>query len=154
MKAIVTCLFVFVFSVLQSTNFLVLDDKIVWENVFITDDDIISLIKKNPGLKIESKTENIYKGHAIGLKNTCAETSDFLNYEYLFDFEIEVSKGKYRATVTNLRFKESKNNIYTSENFFLDKKELKSDPKSEADLICIDGFFNRMFTNTIYKNKH
>lgn len=141
----------------QNTSFGVKSNKLFWENVYISNEaNITQLIKRHSKLKIDSVSKNIYKGHAIGLKNTCENASANLNNEFNFDFEIEVREGKYRVTITKLVFKQpGKANRYKkteSEAYYIENGTIK--PSGVKDLECLEGYFNRIFSfTTLYKSK-
>lgn len=141
----------------QSNSFLASNNKVVWENVFITNEaKIPELIARHSRLKIVSSDQNIYKGTATEMRNSCPETSAFMKDAFSFDFEIEISDGKYRVTVTNIVFtknkgKQAKNT--TAESYFIKNGELQTTGTLTADLNCLDTYFNRIFNTGLYKNR-
>jgi hypothetical protein len=76
---------------------------------------------------------------------------------FSFDFEIEVSDGKYRVTITNLVFKKLKAKTAkakTAENYFIKEGKLITEKQVQAALTCLDTYFNKIFSaTTVYKNR-
>ncbi|KOS05088.1 hypothetical protein AM493_02840 [Flavobacterium akiainvivens] len=139
----------------QSNSFLASSNKLVWENVFITNDtNIQAFISRHSKLKITSADQNIIKGNAAGIRNTCPETSVFMKDNVSFNFEIESSDGKYRVTVTNIIFtKKNAKKGTIAENYFIKDGQILTTGTLPADLNCIDAYFNRIFNTTLYKNR-
>jgi len=144
----------------QANSFIVSNEKLIWENVFISEEaNIPAIISRHVRLKITSSEGSLYKGIGTDLKHTCPGTSDFLKDDFSFDFEIELREGKYRVTVSNLIFikkngRKSPAQTLGAEKFLTDKGEIKQGGRSEADLICLDDYFNKIFTmTTAYKNR-
>lgn len=141
----------------QPKTFIVRDNALVWENVFVTGEtDIASILEKHPSLTILSDENNIYKGVAKNVKNACPGTSETLiDARYDFNFEIERSAGMYRVTVANLKVVPAgKKQVVAVESFLIDKGNIKNTSRTQTDLQCIDALFNRIFTATsILKNK-
>lgn len=138
-------------TIAQSTGFVAMGGKLVWENVFISNEaNIQSLISRHSRLKIISAKGQVYKGVATGVSSSCEGTSKNLKSEYGFDFEIEKSDGKYRVTVTNLHFK----NKATAEKYYIASGTIKASVINNADLACIDAYLNKLFSMTFsYKNR-
>lgn len=140
----------------QSTSFGVRNEKLFWENVYISNEtNIPQLLKRHSKLKIDSASKNIYKGHATSLKNTCEDASPYLNNEFNFNFEIELREDKYRVTITKLVFKnEKKSRSKTTgfEVYYVENGLVKS--SSKEDFECLEAYFNRIFSfTTLYKSK-
>lgn len=157
MKHLLLLLFFTVSVFSQTKAFIVRDNAVVWENVFVTGEtNIASILEKHPSLTILSDKGNIYKGVARNVKNSCPGTSDaFVDARYDFNFEIERSAGMYRVTISNLKILPAgKKQYIVAENYFLEKSEIKSTFQSQTDLQCLNAFFNRIFTATsLLKNK-
>ncbi|AWH85852.1 hypothetical protein HYN59_12390 [Flavobacterium album] len=140
----------------QATNFIARKKNLVWENVVISDQaNIPELISKHPRLTVTSSNNSVYKGKGTLIKNTCPNTSPFMENEFSFDFEIEPGEGKYRVTVSNIVYSHAKSkNTTAAEKYFLEKGNLKQDTQSKTDLECLSLYFSRIFTMTmVYKNK-
>ncbi len=139
----------------QTNGFATRHKSLVWENVVITNEtNIPELLSRHPRLKITSSSGSVYKGTGSLIKNTCPGTSAFMENEFSFDFEIELSEGKYRITVMDIVYVQPKGKKVAAEKYFLDKGAMKHDEISKADLNCLDVYFNRIFTMTaVYKNK-
>jgi len=140
----------------QSNSFLVSNNKLIWENVFISSEtNIPAIIARHSRLKIVSSNATIFKGTGTDLRNTCPGTSSFMKDDISFDFEIEMSDGKYRVTVTNLVYKKAdKNGKKTAaENYFIKDGGIITDATITADLTCLDKYFNKIFTTGAYKNR-
>lgn len=161
MKKVFLVIVFFSFSIgcmAQSNNFVVANSKISWENVFISSEtNITNLLARHSRLKITSANGDIYKGVGVNLRNTCPGTDDFLKDDFNFNFEIEVREGKYRVTISDIVFykkAKSKKNSTPSEKYFIDKTEIKTGEKSEADFTCLENYFIKLFSaTTIYKNR-
>ena len=155
MKIFLFLLFVVSQSVFaQVENFAVPDKKLVWENVYISNEaNIPQLVERHSSLRIVSQSGNIFKGTASAVKCSCAESSSLLDNTFSFDFEIELREDKYRVTLTNFVFsdgKKAKSGIIP----YIKKNALKSDEKTKSDLSCLNNYFNRIFSMTVYyKNK-
>ncbi len=141
----------------QSNSFLTSGGKLVWENVFITGEaNIPGLISRHVKLKITSSGQNLFKGRGEDIRNTCPGTSVFMKDDFSFDFEIEVSDGKYRVSVTNIVFKKGKGSkvkATAAESYFIKDGQLQNTGTLPADLNCMDVYFNRIFNIAMYKNR-
>ena len=144
----------------QANSFIVSNEKLIWENVFISDEtNIPAIIARHVRLKITSTQGGVYKGTGTQLKNTCPGTSDFLKDEFSFDFEIELREGKYRVTISKLIFlkkigKGKPEQLMGAEKALVINGELKQDDKTMHDILCLDNYFNKIFTMTSsYKNR-
>ena len=150
--------FVSLAATAQSNSFTVSNNKLVWENVFISNEaNIPTLVARHTRLKITSSNTAIFKGTGTELRNSCPGTSAFLKGSFSFDFEIEVSDGKYRVTITNLIFNKTKKKGSKNTNaevYLIKDGNLLSDETAQADLTCLDNYFNKIFTMTmLYKNR-
>ena len=138
----------------QDTNFSVLNGKLVWENVIISQEiNIPAIVARHSNLTITGAEGSIYKGKATGLSSSCGNTSKILKNEYGFNFEIEMSEGKYRVTITNIVFAGKCGG--RAEGFYIDKLQGKrGHANAGADLTCLDAYFTKLFTMTrLYKTK-
>lgn len=149
-----------VFSLTQVNNFTVKDNKLVWENVIITNEaNIPELIARHPRLELTNTSGNIYKGTGSRIKNACPGRLNYMEDGLSFEYEIEQKNGMYRVTVTNLYL--TGNDVpvgnpkqIAAEKYFLDNKPIKKLSGNSEDLKCLDMFFNRLFTMTnVYRNK-
>ena len=142
----------------QATNFIVSKEKLVWENVFISNEtNIPGIIARHSRLTIFSSANTIYTGKATDLKNTCPGTSDFIKDDLSFNFEIELRDGKYRVTISNLVFcnkvKDKKINT-PAEKYFIEKSSLKPGTVMQTDLGCLENYFIKLFSARMtYKNR-
>jgi len=155
MKSFILLLLLFTIgSRAQVSGFVVSDNMLIWENIFITSEsNIPALIGRHPRLEVISSANNIYKGKGVLVKNTCPGTSSFMDNEFSFDFEIETGEGKYRVTVANIVYHKNKRNI-GAEKYFLTKGAVKAGKSNQKDLECLETYLNRLFTNTmLYKNR-
>lgn len=155
-KAFIIALFLFaIISNAQSTGFSAVGGKLLWENVFITSEtNIPAIIQRHSRLKIISEKGPLYKGTATGVGSSCPETSKILKSEYNFDFEIEVAEGKYRVTVSNIRFTGKGKASTEAGKYYITNNELTATNIAEKDLACIDAYLNKIFTMTfIYKSR-
>jgi hypothetical protein len=138
----------------QSTSFLESSNKLVWENVYITaEENVSAFISRHVKLTITSSNENIFKGRGEGIRSSCPETSAFMKDNFSFDFEIEISDGKYRVTVTNIVLTKKSGKKATAEAYFIKNGEILTDGTLSADLSCIDAYFNKIFNITLYRNR-
>ncbi|MBE98987.1 MAG: hypothetical protein CMP77_03295 [Flavobacterium sp.] len=154
-------LFLFIFFTVagfaQTSNFFVKQNSLTWENVFITDKkDIAALIQKHPRLSITASEGGTYKGHGSEVKHTCPDTSPFMEKELSFDFEIVISEGKYRVSITNIKYtsnsKKGAKAIIKPESMWLANGQINKNYNN--DLACLNSYFNRIFTMaSVYKNK-
>ena len=144
--------------VAQSNSFTTDNDKLIWENVFISSEtNIPNLIARHTRLKITSVANAVYRGYGTDVRNTCPGTSDFLKDDFSFNFEIEPRDGKYRVTITNIIFSKkvkTKKSATASEKLLLEKGALKTGTKAEADFTCLENYFTKIFSMTsLYKNR-
>lgn len=142
----------------QETNFLVANNKVLWENVFISNEtNIPDIIARHTRLKITSVTDNIYKGRGMDVRNTCPGTSSFFKDGLSFDFEIELREGKYRVTITNMVYSKKVKKQKTAtpaEKYFVTDNILKTGEEATIDFTCLENHFIKLFTtNMNYKNK-
>jgi hypothetical protein len=142
----------------QGNNFIVENEKLVWENVIISSEsNIPNIIGRHSRLKITSSDGNVYSGKGIEVRNTCPGTSDFLKGDYSFNFEIELRDGKYRVTVTNIVFSKSlkkQKSITPAEKYFIVSGKIKDNTNTEADLACIENYITKLFSPVMaYKSK-
>ncbi|RZJ74423.1 MAG: hypothetical protein EOO45_08615 [Flavobacterium sp.] len=157
MKSLVVFLLLSVAGFAQN-NFSISKDSLKWENVFISDEqNINTLIERHPRLAITSHKGKIFQGTGDGIKNTCPGTSALSDNPFSFDFEIELSDGKYRVTIVNIHFtklKKGKTDHISAYQSFVNKDKIKTDRQSQKDLECLENYFNRIFSNTsVFKNK-
>lgn len=138
----------------QDTNFMVKNNVVVWENVYITNEtNIPETLGRHPRLLLEPQSGNLYKGKGAEIKNTCPGVSVYMDNEMSFRFEAEKSDGKYRVTVYDIKFNE-KGGKAAIEKYLLNKGNFKKTDQAKADMQCLDSFFKRMFTLTqALKNK-
>ncbi|MFL9844471.1 hypothetical protein [Flavobacterium rhizosphaerae] len=141
----------------QVNNFVMHKNKMIWENVFLTEgSDIPNLIIRHPQLSITSVNGKKYNGTCKDVNYVCENTSEYMSQKMSFDFQIEIQKGKYRVTIFNLQF--SKQGLPAAkakaEDYFVEKGNLKTQDKTVRDMDCMDAYFNKIFTMTaVYKNK-
>ena len=158
MKKIALIIALFLISALgsaQSTGFSAIDGKLLWENVFITSEtNIPAIIQRHSRLKIISEKGSVYKGTATGVGSSCPGTSKILKSEYNFDFEIEVAEGKYRVTVSNIRFIAKNKSVTAAGKYYITDSDIATTHTAETDLACIDAYLNKIFAMTfIYKSR-
>lgn len=159
MKTTKLLIFLFLFVLQgysQATGFALINNKVVWENVFVSDQqNIPALIARHSRLKITSTDGKIYKGVGKNIIYKCSDTSATLNKGYSFNFEVELVEGKYRVTITNIVFNTTgKTGKTLADTYFLSDSKLKQDAVANADMVCLEGYFNRIFsTSTTLKNR-
>lgn len=139
----------------QTENFAVLDKKLVWENVYISNEtNIPQLVERHSSLKIVSQNGNLFKGVASFVKCNCADTSLLLDKPLNFNFEIELRGDKYRVTLTDFVFSAENKKRTKDNSSFIYKEDLKNNNQTRKDLSCLNNYFNRIFSMTVYyKNK-
>lgn len=147
-------LFVLLFSVpvFSQANFTVDRNVIVWENVYISEDNnIADHLARHPRLKLENNTGGRLKGKGSMLKSNCNEAGPDSGY-VSFDFEVQTTGNKYRITVSNICFGSRK--TVKAEAMFLHDGMLRTTNETTKDLDCLEVFFNRLFTRAqVFKNK-
>jgi hypothetical protein len=138
----------------QSHNFSAKNNSITWENVFISNEtNIAAVLAKHPRLTITTSAGKLHKGSAKKVKNTCPGTSAYMNEEMSFNFEIEESSGKYRVTVTDIKFTKN-GKTSKAETYLLANGSVQTDEQAQKDIACLENYFNRTFTLTqLLKNK-
>ena len=142
----------------QVSNFYTRNNALVWENVIITDQsNIPELIQRHPRLSITSMSGTLYKGKGTEIRHTCEGCSSYMDNEMSFDFEINLSEGKYSITVYNLVYKLTAQENNPEKTITADEMVLKNDAirnDREEDLACLNRYFSKIFSMTrIYKNK-
>jgi len=138
----------------QSTGFVALDNKLVWENVFVYPvANVPAIVAKHGKLKIISTDGKLYKGRATGVMYRCSGCSAVFKYGYNFDFEIEVANDKYRVTISNVTFNNSRNGETKTpaEKPFLQTGKIKQTADVVTDITCLDTFFNKIFSGNALK---
>nr|WP_322625846.1 hypothetical protein [uncultured Flavobacterium sp.] len=159
MKATKFLIILFLFALqgyAQATGFAVISNKVVWENVFVSDQQNISaLIARHSRLKVTSTDGKVYKGVGKNIIYKCSDTSATLNKGYSFNFEVELVEGKYRVTITGIVFNTTgKTGKTQADAYFINDGKLKQDTLVVADMTCLEGYFNRIFsTSTTLKNR-
>lgn len=150
---VIILLFFCVTGYSQATEFAVIDNKLIWENVFVADGQNISmLVERNSRLKIISSDGKVYKGVGSKVLYKCGENSATLRKGYNFTFEIELVEGKYRVTVSDITFNTKVKT--TAEKHFMEAGKLKQDEVSVADMSCLQVYFGKVFAPfTTLKNK-
>ncbi|MFP9098375.1 hypothetical protein ACLI09_04915 [Flavobacterium sp. RHBU_24] len=151
---LLVCVFYTLSVLSQGNNFAVLNGKLIWESVIISQEtNIPAVVATHTKLAITGTEGNIYKGKATGLSSSCGDTSKILEREYNFNFEIELSESKYRITVTDIVFTGKGGG--RAEAFYIDKYGSERLPATAgADLACLDAYFTKLFTMTrVYKTK-
>lgn len=141
-------------SASQVSNFAVLNGKLVWENVIIArEDNIPAMIATHAKLSVAKVSDVLYRGKASGLTSSCDDTSNVLKNEYNFNFEIEMSDGKYRVTITDIVFSGKRGG--KAERFYTNRRNDTLKTKGvNSDLSCLDAYFTKLFTMTgFYKTK-
>lgn len=142
----------------QATGFAVANNQLVWENVFVSNEmNVPSLIGRHSKMKIVSSDGTIYKGVAKDiLISSCTDASKIFKYGVNFSFEIELSDGKYRVTVSDIIFNNQKKGKTKTpaEKSFVVSGKTKSTVEAVNDLTCLETYFNKVFTMmVIYKNR-
>jgi hypothetical protein len=137
----------------QITGFAVINNKLVWENVFVaTQQNIPALIERNSRLKIMYTDGKMYKGTGTNVLYKCGDNSNVFKNGYNFNFGAELVEGKYRITVTNINFNTKAKT--TAEKHFIEAGKIKQDELTIADLSCLQLYFDRVFSvSTVLKNK-
>lgn len=159
MKATKLLIFLFLIALqgyAQATGFAVISKKVVWENVFVSDQqNIPALIARHSRLKVTSTDGKVYKGVGKNIIYKCSDTSATLNKGYSFNFEVELVEGKYRVTITGIVFNTTgKTGKTQADMYFVTDGKLKQDAPVVADMTCLEGYFNRIFsTSTTLKNR-
>jgi hypothetical protein len=160
MKKMVFLLLFSVSCFAQVNNFIVKNNSLIWETVFISNEtNIPQLLQRHPRLNVISSENNIYKGTGTEIRNTCPGASAFMDNEFSFDFEIELREGKYRVTITNIKFTLSGNSkkkpaVKNAENYLVENGAVKAGEATQQDLMCFETFFNRLFTVSMsFRNK-
>lgn len=139
----------------QVENFAIQGKNLVWENVYISNEaNIPQLVERHSSLKVISQKGNLFKGTGSSVKCSCAEASPLLDNPFNFNFEIELRGDKYRVTLTNFTFSDKSKKTKKATNYFIEKNALKTDENTKNDLSCLNNYFNRIFSMTVYyKNK-
>jgi hypothetical protein len=159
MKTINFFIILFLFALqgyAQATGFAVISNKVVWENVFVSDQqNIPALIARHSRLKVTSTDGKVYKGVGKNIIYKCSDTSATLKKGYSFNFEVELVEGKYRVTISGIVFNTTgKTGKTQADTYFVTDGKLKQDAAVVADMTCLEGYFNRIFsTSTTLKNR-
>lgn len=150
-KLLITLLFSV--PVLAQDGFRANGQRIVWEKTFPAENaNIVALLDKQPNLKVASFIDNIYKGKAEKITNTCESGSALMKNDCKFDFVIVVNLDSYVVKVTNFKILEkfgpmqAKTMANPCEKHYLYNGALKSDDKTQADLNCIDTYLTGVFS--------
>lgn len=143
-------------SAFAQDGFRASGSAIVWEKSFPADNaNIVAMLDKQPNLKVASFMDNIYKGKAEKITNTCQSGSGLMKNDCKFDFIIVVNEDSYVVKVTNFKILEkfgpmqAKTIANPCEKHYLYKGALKSDEKTQGDLNCIDSYLSGVFSTGI-----
>ncbi|MDE5489397.1 hypothetical protein [Elizabethkingia meningoseptica] len=109
----------------QGKMFYTNNKQVVWENIFKTDksiQEIKSILLSSGKVKFNSDTESSATGELNdfvmdfkGAGYTLMSTPNYLDTSSKFyaTFKIKTKEGRYRVTVTNIRFKGNKMSLYS-----------------------------------------
>lgn len=135
------------------TGFKVEDKALVWQGVFSASNaDISKIFDKDPNIQVSGFIDNMYKGMANEVQNTCDGGTALMKNKIKFDFVILTDPNGYVVKVRNLKIIEKFGPMQTrtvakiGESYFVDNGALKTDNTSQANMACVNNFFAALFS--------
>lgn len=145
-------LLLFCLPALAQTGFKADGKDIIWQKSFSAESaDIASILDRNPNLKVGGFMDNMYKGMAMDIKNTCTGGTGLMENHIKFDFVILTDPAGYVVKVRNLKILEkygplqSRIRANPAENYFMDGEALKTEGVAEQNMVCLDSFLASLF---------
>jgi len=143
---------IFSLPALAQTGFKIEGNDIIWQGVFSTEDaNILSVLDRDPNLKITNFMDSMYKGQADEVQNTCNGGTALMNNKIKFDFVILQDPAGYVVKVRNLRIIEKFGPMQATtiakrcEKYFLANGKISTQPNASENMACMDRFFTGLF---------
>ncbi|MFL9843867.1 hypothetical protein [Flavobacterium rhizosphaerae] len=134
-------------------NFHAEDGKLVWEReIQSTNADVVTILDREPNLKITGLMDNVYKGVAFNITPNCPDASALLKNECKFEFFIIVNPESYVVKIENFKMLEhygpmgARVMANRSEKYYLDSDgKMRNDADTINDLNNLDRYLNAIF---------
>jgi len=143
----------FCLPVFAQTGFKTEGKDIIWQGVFSTETaNIVSVLDKEPNLKVGAFMDNMYKGMGDEVQNTCNGGTGLMKNNLKFDFVILVDPAGYVVKVRNIRILEkygpmqAKTIANKAEKYFMAGTQLSTQPNASENMACMDRFFTGLFS--------
>jgi len=153
MKKLLLLLLLACLPAFAQTGFKVEDKALIWQGVFSASNaDVSAIFDKDPNLKVSGFIDNMYKGMADDVQNTCDGGTVLMKNKMKFDFVILTDPNGYVVKVRNLKIIEKFGPMQTrtvakiAESYFVDGGNLKADNTSQSNMACLNNFFAGLFT--------
>ena len=134
------------------TGFKAEGKDVVWEKAFSTDNaNIVAILDRNPNLKVAGFMDNMYKGMAFEVQNTCDGGTGLMKNPVKFDFIVLTDPAGYVVKIRNLKILEkygpmqSRTRANPSENYFMDGETLKTEGVAQQNMECLGNFLSALF---------
>ena len=126
--------------------------NLIWQHTYPATANMQALLDSNPDLQVSTFINDIHKGSAEKIKNTCEQGSATMRNDCKFDFEVRRDNNNYVVSVTNLRIIEvmgpmkAKTMANRCEKYFVDATlRIKKDQRTLNDMSCVDDFLTKIF---------
>jgi len=130
--------------------------NLVWQHTYPATVNVQALLDSNPDLQVVTFINDVHKGAAEKINNTCEQGSATMRNDCKFDFEVRRYNNNYVVTVTNLRIIEvmgpmqARTLANRCEKYFVDaSRKIKKDQRTQNDMSCVDSFLTGIFGGTI-----
>lgn len=127
--------------------------NLVWERSFTADNtDISGILDRDTNLKVNSFMDNIYKGMAFDIKNTCNGATGLMKNNVKFQFLIMVNPDGYVVKIRDLKFLEkygpmqARTMANRCEKYFMDGTKVRTDEGTKSEMACVDSFLTALFS--------
>lgn len=143
----------FCLPVLAQTGFKTEGNDVIWQGVYSTENaNIVSVLDKEPNLKVGGFMDNMYKGMGEDVQNTCNGGTGLMKNKIKFDFVILVDPAGYVVKVRNIKILEkygpmqAKTMANKAEKYFMAGNKLSTQPNASENMACMDSFFAGLFS--------
>jgi hypothetical protein len=152
MKKLILSL-LFCLPVFAQTGFKTEGNEVIWQGVFSTETaNIVSVLDKEPNLKVGAFIDNMYKGAGEDVQNTCNGGTALMKNKIKFDFVILVDPAGYVVKVRNIKVLEKFGPMQARimankvEKYFMAGNKLSDQPNASQNMACMDRFFAGLFS--------
>ena len=142
----------FCIPVFAQTGFKAEANEIIWEGVFNQENaNVVTLLDRDPNLKVTTFIDNTYKGKADDVQNTCNGGTGLMKNKVKFEFVVIQDPEGYVVRVSKLKIIEkfgplqSKTVANRCEKYFLIDNTLNPEPNATENMACLDRFFTGLF---------
>jgi hypothetical protein len=145
-------LLLFCLPALAQSGFKADGKDIIWQKSFSAENaNIVAMLDRTPNLKVAGFMDNLYRGKALEIKNTCEGGTGLMENPVKFEFTVLTDPAGYVVKVRNLKIIEkygpmqAKTMANPAEKYFMDGETVKTDGIAQQNMECLDNFFTAMF---------